>query len=171
MKKVLVSLSGLLVPGLGHVILGKRGKGAVLFVVLVGMFVVGIALDSDYFHRFGISPMGEQFEPIQDQSGAGDEGWIDPAWRILFTYVFPFVVGIGTYLLGFVLRDVVRPIMTMFPFIPDTTHVPVTVKDIGYCFALLSGLLNILVMMDAYDVAYNAELFDETEERRDRWLK
>lgn len=173
MKKLLVALAGLVVPGLGHIVMGRIAKGLVFLLVLTGMFVAGITFDTDYYHRFGISPMGETFEPIADQGdGPTGEGLIDVGWKYLFTYVFPFVTGIVVYVGGFFLRDVLRPLITSFSFIPDLATVPVTVKDIGYCFALLAGLLNVLVMMDAYDVAFNAELFREAaESRREKWVR
>jgi hypothetical protein len=43
------------------------------------------------------------------------------------------------------------------PGVLKPEEVPVTTRDIGYCFALLAGLLNLLVMMDAYDLACNLE--------------
>jgi len=172
-KKYLVSFSGLLFPGLGHVLMGRFAKGFLLFAVLTGMFVVGVTFDQDYFHRFGISPMGEQFPPIEDRGGSSaDEGTIDMIWKYAFTYVFPFITGIGTYVVGFAMRDMVRPLVLTLGLAKDLATVPVTYKDIGYCFALLSGLLNVLVMMDAYDVAYNAELFkDSAQDRREKWLQ
>ena len=173
MKKFFVSLSGFLFPGLGHVLMGRFAKGVLLFAILTVMFFVGVTFDTDYFHRFGISPMGEQFKPIEDRGGSSaDEGAIDKIWKYLFTYIFPFIVGIGTYVVGFAMKDGLRPVVLSLGLAKDLSTVPVTVKDIGYCFALLSGLLNILVMMDAYDVAYNEELFkDSAQDRREKWLQ
>ena len=173
MKKYFVSFSGFLFPGLGHIFMKRYAKGLLLFAVLTAMFLIGITFDTDYFHRFGISPMGEQFQAIEDRGGSStDEGAIDRIWKYLFTYVFPFVVGIGTYVVGFFFKDGLRPLVISLDLAKDLSTVPVTVKDIGYCFALLSGLLNILVMMDAYDVAFNDELFkDSAQDRREKWLQ
>lgn len=172
MKKYLLSFSGFLFPGLGHVLMGRFAKGVLFFLILSMMFLVGITFDTDYFYRFGVSPMGEKFQPIEDRGGTGDEGLIDRVWKYLFTYVFPFVVGIGTYVVGFAIRDVLRPMVLTLGLTSDLSAVPVMIKDIGYCFALLAGLLNILVMMDAFDVAYNAELFkDSAQGRREKWLQ
>ncbi len=122
---------------------------------------------------FSYDPMGEQFKAIEDRGGgSSDEGLIDKTWKYVFTYVFPFIVGLGSYVGGFFIRDLLRPLVLAIGLAPDLSSVPVTVKDIGYCFALLSGLLNILVMMDAYDVAFNAELFSgNVKDRREKWLQ
>ena len=172
MKKYLLSLSGLIFPGLGHVLMGRFAKGLVFMAVLGGMFFAGITLDTDYYHRFGISVMGEKMPPIEDRGGAGEEGTVDRVWKYLFTYVYPFVVGLGAYVSGFALREFLRPLVVSFGLASDLSSVPVMVKDIGYCFALLSGLLNILVMMDAFDLAYNAEVFDDPSRgRKEKWLQ
>ena len=41
---LLVLIAGWLVPGLGHLLLGKYIRAALLFVSIVGMFAVGLAL-------------------------------------------------------------------------------------------------------------------------------
>ncbi len=40
----LVFVSGLVLPGLGHIIIGKRAKGIFFFCLLVGTFVLGLWL-------------------------------------------------------------------------------------------------------------------------------
>jgi len=40
----LVFVSGLLLPGLGHILIGRRGKGLFFFFILVGTFVFGLWL-------------------------------------------------------------------------------------------------------------------------------
>ena len=173
MKKYIVSFSGLVFPGLGHLVMGRFAKGFLLFAILTGMFFLGISFDTDYYYRFGISPMGEEIAPIEDKGGGSEEqGIIDMVWKHLFTYVYPFIVGIGNYVLAFFAKDFLRPLVISLDLAKDLSRVPVTVKDIGYCFALISGLLNILVMMDAYDIAFNEELFkDSVKDRREKWLQ
>jgi len=45
----LVYLAAWLVPGLGHLWLGRREKGVVFFVALCAMFAIGLALDGRLF--------------------------------------------------------------------------------------------------------------------------
>ncbi len=40
----LALLLGWLVPGAGHVLIGKWGRGLLLFLAIVGMYVIGLAL-------------------------------------------------------------------------------------------------------------------------------
>jgi len=171
MKKYFVALSGMIVPGLGHVFAGRYTKGIVFFLILSSLFFIGITFDVNYYHQFGISPLGEAV-PAMEQSSSGASGmFIDNAWKYLFTYVFPFFTGILNYFIGFGLRDVLRPLLVNMGLATDLMRVPVTVKDIGYCFALVSGLLNILVMLDAFDIASNNEFFgDDKVSARKRWV-
>jgi hypothetical protein len=144
-------------------------RGAVYLLLLTGLFFVGITFDVSYYHRFGISPLGEAI-PRMDMSGSGGGLFIDTAWKYIFTYIFPFFTGIFNYLAGFAVRDFLRPLVVSGGLARDLTSVPVTLKDIGYCFALVSGLLNILVMFDAFDIAANKETFgDDMGARRKRW--
>ena len=38
-----------LVPGAGHLYLGKRGRALTFFVIVVVMFVLGLAIDGDLY--------------------------------------------------------------------------------------------------------------------------
>lgn len=171
MKKYLIALSGLIMPGLGHILSGRIAKGVAFLVILSCLFMIGITFDTNYYHRFGISPMGEMVPPMEQSGSGGGAMMIDSAWKYVFTYLFPFFTGIVNYLGGFAMRDILRPLLMSFGLASDLSRVPVTVKDIGYCFALISGLLNILVMLDAFDLATNAEMFgDDKGSKRKRWV-
>ena len=37
------------VPGAGHLYLGKRGRAATFFVIVVLMFIIGLAIDGDLY--------------------------------------------------------------------------------------------------------------------------
>ena len=42
-------VSAWLVPGLGHVMLGKRYRGAIFFGVVLSLFALGLSLDGELF--------------------------------------------------------------------------------------------------------------------------
>jgi hypothetical protein len=42
-------IAGWLVPGAGHFVLGKWGRGALLFVAIVAMFALGLAMDGKLY--------------------------------------------------------------------------------------------------------------------------
>jgi TM2 domain-containing membrane protein YozV len=42
-------IAGWLVPGAGHFLLGKWGRGALLFVSIVAMFALGLAMDGKLY--------------------------------------------------------------------------------------------------------------------------
>src|SRR5688572_23723749 len=81
----------------------------------------------------------------------------------VFTYGYPFFVGFGNYVIGYKWSQISEPWIGQVPGVLKPDEVPVTTRDIGYCFALLAGLLNLLVMMDAFDIACNR---DELARRR-----
>jgi hypothetical protein len=163
LKLFLTSLSGIFVPGLGHLILGRRAKGLTFLAVLTLLFLVGISMDPDYFQKFGPGMFGpSKLLPSGEWAGPdGHEGFVDSASRILFTYVFPFCVGLADYFLGYVLQPILWAFYQSLGFVGKASEAPVAVKDVGYCFAQLAGLLNLLVMMDAYDCGYNDALFEK----------
>ncbi|MBI2943358.1 MAG: hypothetical protein HYY25_04085 [Candidatus Wallbacteria bacterium] len=164
MKSLGISLSGALLPGLGHMLLGLRRRGAVLFVVLTAMFMFGVTLHPDaergggFFAKYkkNILHTYQDYQaPFQQTDRGRDlEGPIDTVWRLVFIYLYPFFVGIVNYLVGFFWQSS-QYVDALLPY--RRGEIPVAVKDIGDCFALLSGLLNLLVMLDAHDLAVNRE--------------
>jgi hypothetical protein len=42
-------IAGWLVPGAGHFVLGKWGRGALLFIAIVAMFALGLAMDGKLY--------------------------------------------------------------------------------------------------------------------------
>ena len=64
------------------------------------------------------------------------------------------------YVVGFFLQPVAWKTYQGMGLVGNATEVPVSIKDVGYCFAQLAGLLNLLVVMDAYDTGVNDELFE-----------
>ena len=113
-------LAGWIVPGAGHFMLKKTGRGALLFAAVLLMFL------------FGLSMSGMMFTP---EKGAD-----------LLTSVINyggFVCNLaagGMYLLA-----------TMFGY--SQPDMPGAVHDYGSKFLVTAGLLNILAMVDAYEIA------------------
>lgn len=156
----LIALSGLIFPGLGHALLGKRGRAAVFFVLLSAMFYAGVFLEREFYYKFGDGMLVSQPRdtiPIRDHRPDELEGNVDKAWKVIFVYGYPFFVGFGNYAIGVKWTAATAGLMKYVPGVLKPDEVPVTTRDIGYCFALLAGLLNLLVMMDAYDIACNQE--------------
>ncbi len=166
MKLLLISLSGFLLPGLGHLLQGRRGKGLTFLVVLGLVFLFGVSLDPDYYQKFGPSLIGPPTFSIEDLPrvpGESDaaEGFVDKASRVLFTWVFPFCVGFFTFVVGHVIQPLLWGLYRWAGWVGSPAEAAVALKDVGYCFAQLSGLLNLLTMMDAYDIGYNRSLYQK----------
>jgi hypothetical protein len=104
-----------LVPGLGHVLLGRWVRGLIFAVCVVAMFLMGLAMHGKLY--------GMEFEvPLQ---------------------IFAFIANLGTGLPYLVAKYLGFGIGTMtFPS-----------YDYGTTFLWVSGLLNFLVVLDAFDIA------------------
>jgi hypothetical protein len=111
---VLVCAAALLVPGLGHLWLGRR-KGLIFFVVLPAMFVLGLFLEGRIF------PV-EFSQPLVALAALANMG-------IGLPYILARVMGYGA-----------------------GTVIAVT-YEYGNTFLIVAGLLNMLVVIDAFDIA------------------
>jgi hypothetical protein len=104
-----------LVPGAGHLMLGRRQKAIVFFVALVAMFAIGLALK-------GRLPDFNFSDPLVGLAAVANLG-----------------MGIPYLLARFVL-DLGQGTVTAASY------------EYGNTFLIVSGLLNMLVAIDAYDV-------------------
>ena len=164
MQILAIALSGVLIPGLGHMLLGLKKRGLALFLVLTAMFLFGVTLHPDADRAGGFFAKYEKnifktydsgvFRFPQTDAGREGEGPVDAVWRVIFIYLYPFFVGIIDYMAGFLWQGS-RFVDQLLPYARG--EIPVAVKDMGDCFALLAGLLNLLVMLDAYDLAVNRQ--------------
>ena len=103
------------VPGLGHVASGRVARGVLFALVVLGLFVGGIALHGKVYRP-------EQGEPLTYLAAVGAAG-------VGLPYVIAHSTGKG-------LGDIRAPSF-----------------EYGNTFTLVAGLLNLLIVLDAYDVA------------------
>jgi hypothetical protein len=111
---VLICAAGLLVPGLGHLWLGRR-KGLIFLVVLPAMFALGLFLEGRIF------PV-ELSQPLVALAALANMG-------IGLPYIIARAMGYGA-----------------------GTVIAVT-YEYGNTFLIVSGLLNTLVVIDAFDIS------------------
>ena len=120
-------LAAWLVPGAGHLVLGKRGRALLFFLTIVGAFVLGLILNGHlYWPTVAEPPSFFHFDLITvlwffAQIGSG------------LCYVGSYLMGLGT-----------API-------PQAAASPTF--EYGNTFMFLAGLLNYLVIHDAFDIA------------------
>ena len=103
------------VPGAGHLWLGRRQKGTVFLIALPLMYATGLWLDGQIF-SFDLS------QPLVALAALADLGIGAP-------YIIARVMGLG-----------------------DGRVVAVT-YEYGNSFLVVAGLLNTLVVLDAYDIS------------------
>lgn len=108
-------VSGWLVPGLGHFMLGRRGRGLIFFAVVMTLFL------------FGLSWGGELFE--LDRS------------ELLTLLAGLAELGVG---LPYFVADLLGR---------GGGSVTAVTYEYGYTFLIVAGLLNMLIVLDAFDIA------------------
>ena len=109
-------LLGLVLPGAGHFLLGKRGRGLVFLGSLLALFTLGVALDARLTLYLGLDDvLASLFSIAQMAMG------------------LPYVLAKA---LGY-----------------QAGNVKSVTYEYGNTFAAVGGLLNILVVLDAYDIA------------------
>jgi hypothetical protein len=120
---VLLCLAAWAVPGLGHLWLGRRSKGLILLIALPLMFAIGLAFQGRLF-PFDFSDPLVGLEAFA-QSGIGLLFYVRSLDQI---GCFPcHYIGIGD----------VRAVS----------------YEYGNTFLIVAGLLNFLVVIDAFDIA------------------
>jgi len=103
-----------LVPGAGHLILGRRQKALIFFLALIAMFAIGLALNGR-LAAFDFS------DPLVGLAAVANLGMGIP-------YFIARALDLG------------QGIVTAASY------------EYGNTFLIVSGLLNLLVAIDAYDV-------------------
>jgi len=111
----LICAAAWLVPGAGHLWLGRRQKGMTLLITLTAMFVVGIWIEGRLF-PFDLT------QPLVALSAFGD-------------------IGIGL------------PYFIAKALNVDGGRVVAITYEYGNAFIIVAGLLNMLTVLDAFDIA------------------
>jgi hypothetical protein len=111
----LVCLAAWLLPGAGHLWLGRRGKGLVFLIALPAMFAIGLYLNGRLF-PFVWS------EPLVGLAAVADLG----------VGLWYFAARLAGYGAG---------------------QVVAVTYEYGNTYLIVAGLLNFLVMLDAFDIA------------------
>ncbi len=108
-------LAAWLVPGLGHLLLGRRWRALILFCSILGMFVLGLAMKGEFFSRHSES----------------------------------YLQVLGSY--GELCVGLAMPAATFLGYSGgDSFFVS---SDYGTAFLVAAGMLNLLAILDAYDIA------------------
>lgn len=110
-----ICLAAYLVPGLGHLLLGRKGRALVLFISILTMFVFGLLMKGEFF-----SFQSSSYLQTLGYFGQMCVGIAMPAAKF-FSYSGgdPFFVS----------------------------------SDYGTAFLVSAGMLNLLTVLDAYDIA------------------
>jgi hypothetical protein len=108
-------LAAWLVPGLGHFLVGRKGRALVLFLAIVAMFAFGLAMQGQFF-------------------ATGSASYLHT-----LGYFAELSVGVP------------MPAATFFGYAGGDTYF--ICSDYGTAFLISAGMLNVLTILDAYDIA------------------
>ena len=111
---VLLCLAAWVIPGAGHLWMGRRQKGVVFLLALTSMFAIGLLLHGRIF-PFEVS------EPLVALAAVAN------------------VLAGGPWL-------VARMLEAGGGIVTASTY------EAGNCFLIVAGLLNVLVILDAFDI-------------------
>ncbi|MGA3166824.1 MAG: DUF6677 family protein [Terriglobia bacterium] len=103
-----------LVPGLGHLLLGRKWRGLILCATIVVMFLMGIAMQGEFFST---------------SSGS-------------------YLQTLGYF--GELCVGVAMPAARFFGYAGDPLFV---CADYGTAYLVAAGMLNVLAILDVYDIA------------------
>src|SRR5688572_9174957 len=107
-----------MIPGLGHLYLGRRARGLVFLGSIGALFLLGVAMDARLAPYFGLG------DPLA-----------------LLRSVAQMAIGLPYFL------------VRALDFGMAVDAVKSVTHEYGNTFTEVGGLLNILVILDAYDVA------------------
>jgi len=110
---------GLLVPGGGHLLLKRPGRGVLLMAAITVMFLCGLMMRGSMF-----TPQGDDLLSVLINWG----GWVGDACGGIL-YLMAVWMGYAP------------------PDVSGATH------DYGTKFLVTAGLLNLLAMVDAFEIA------------------
>ena len=114
-RPMFICMLGWVLPGAGHLWLGRARTGSILLVALPLMFAIGLLLEGSLF-PFDLT------QPFVAMAAVADVGIGAP-------YFLARALGLGD------------------------GHVVAVTYEHGNAFLVVSGLLNALVVLDAYDIA------------------
>ncbi len=122
-----------LVPGLGHLILGKRIRAVVFFGVIAAGFVTGVLLDGEV----GVPSVDNPFSWLSTLACAGN--------GLLYIIRLIWVNGLGG-------------LFSNFPLGLEGGGDPVAAGfGYGKTFLITAGLMNLLTVLDVSDIARGAK--------------
>jgi len=112
---VRVSVAAWLIPGFGHLLLGRKWRALILFLAIVAMFLFGLLMKGEFF-----SPHSGSYLQTLGYFGEMCVGVAMPAARFFgYSGGDPFFVS----------------------------------SDYGTALLVSAGMLNVLTVLDAYDIA------------------
>ena len=113
-RLVRICLAAWLIPGFGHLLLGRKWRALVLFVAILAMFLLGLAMKGIFFSVRSAS----------------------------------YLQTLGYF--GEMCVGVAMPAAKFFGYAGDPFFVS---SDFGTAFLVAAGMLNVLTVLDAYDIA------------------
>jgi len=154
---VLAGILSYLVPGLGQILQGRVGKGLLFFVCLVSLFHVGQAMGNwqnvylpsvdSRFARDQVRPANPLASIIHYRWHYAGQFWVGvAAWPALWQFYEMPVPDAQRHPFWNRYQRAPDEENEVNPFLVDSDKTP----DLGLIYTVIAGVLNILVIYDAY---------------------
>lgn len=123
MTGIMALVLGALLPGAGHLYLGRRGRGIAFLAAIGALFALGVVMQARLEIHLGLDdPLGSLLSIAQAATG--------------LPYFVARSLGYGVYSDQAAMDQAVKSVMFEY----------------GNTFTAVAGLLNVLVMLDAFDI-------------------
>jgi hypothetical protein len=141
-----------LVPGLGQICQGRYGKGLLFMIALLGMFFLGQAMGQ----------WQNVYVPATTMDGQRHRGNLITSLSVRWHYIGQFWIGVAAWPALWQFFEMPVPNKETAPFwhnyqkAPDENELNRQLvksdktPDLGWVYTVIAGMLNILVMYDAY---------------------
>ena len=155
---LLAAFLSYLIPGLGQISQGRYGKGALFMVSLLGMFFLGQAM-GQWQNVYVPAPIDPKHQPL---AGARPRGSFYAGMIMRWHYGGQFWIGAAAWPALWQHFDMPVPAAEKSPFWHNYQKAPEEADlnnllrdsdkspDLGWVYTVIAGMLNILVMYDAY---------------------
>ncbi|HSP17836.1 MAG TPA: DUF6677 family protein [Thermoanaerobaculia bacterium] len=135
-RSITAMVLAFVVPGAGHFYLGYRARAAIFFMIVLILFVIGLSIDGSLYT---LSESGGALLKILASLGSMGSGALYFIARVMPAPGEPSYAWYPMYL-----------IMRTFSPHPDVTSMT---YEYGTTFTLTAGLMNLLLVLDCFDIA------------------
>lgn len=107
--------------------------------------------------QFYAEPAGRQIDvPHFNSTNARYKpGTLEKLWHFIYKVVFPVLTTPLLHFGGGFFQGLVIDWWDQFPLVKNETSIPAPLRDVGFYFAILTCMFNLLILFDGFDTCFN----------------